>query len=328
MKRIIRWRTTAFSVFAQQLFQLGAGWVLPLASLPIFSRLADGKPDLPNGMRYVSIVLALITVALGVLPGIFVPERYYARESSKQARQPLWAGIKQTFATKPFRWVLGIVISYTFGFGLVSALGFYVNAYYVCQGDVGLAAKIQGAKFTLLFAPNIFMIPLCTWLGSRFGKRVLLYISAISGIVGTLSIFIFYTPAHPWLQLIPPLLISPVSMGLWLVVPSMQADVADYDELQTGKRREGSFAAMFSWTFKASTTVTTGLSGMVLVWTGFNIHNGAIQPAHVLAHLKLFYIAIPLGFLFFCLYAISRYDLTRERMREVRSQLEARRGVI
>lgn len=180
----------------------------------------------------------------------------------------------------------------------------------------------------MLFAPNLFAIPLCAWIATRWDKKSLLYITVLSAVAGSLSVYFCVTPANPWLQLIPPLFIGPIGMGLWLVVPSMQADVADYDELVTGKRREGSFAAVFSWTFKASIALASGLSGVVLVLTGFEIGRGAEQAPHVLTNLKFFYILIPIGFLLLCLFAISRYDLTRERMAEIRRQLESRRGVI
>lgn len=83
--------------------------------------------------------------------------------------------------------------------------------------------------------------------------------------LGSLSVYLFVTPANPWLQLLPSLLTGPIGIDLWLAVPSMQADVADYDELITGKRRKGSFSAVFSWTFKASSALTGGLSGIILV---------------------------------------------------------------
>jgi GPH family glycoside/pentoside/hexuronide:cation symporter len=94
---------------------------------------------------------------------------------------------------------------------------------------------------------------------------MLLYVSVISGMLGSLSVYLFVTPANPWLQLLPSLLTGPIGIDLWLAVPSMQADVADYDELITGKRRKGSFSAVFSWTFKASSALTGGLSGIILV---------------------------------------------------------------
>ncbi|MFA7345398.1 MAG: MFS transporter [Terrimicrobiaceae bacterium] len=323
-----RTNITAYRAYAQQLLQVAASWILALVALPLFSRLPDAKPDLANGMRYVSIGLGVLTIALGVLPGLFVKERYYEKETSKQPKQDLWAGLKQTLSTRPFQWILIIVITKTFGFGLVGTLGFYLNAYYACRGNLVQATTISGVIGTVLFAPNLFSIPLCTWIANRWDKRTLLYVTVISGILGSLSVSIFVTPANPWLQLIPPLMTGPIGIGLWLVVPSMQADVADFDELTTGIRREGSFSAVFSWTLKASSAITGGISGMLLVWAGFVVHRGAEQSPHVMANLKLFYIGIPMVFLVLCLFAISRYPLTRERVREIRSELEKRRGAI
>ena len=119
-----------------------------------------------------------------------------------------------------------------------------------------------------------------------------------------------------------------MSQGPWLILPAMQADVADYDELFTGQRREGSFSAIFSWTLKAQGTIVNGLSGLVLIWTGFAIENGAHQPQYVLDNLKSYYIWIPVVSLFLYTFAISRYELTRGRMKDIRQELELRRGVI
>ncbi|HEX4085771.1 MAG TPA: MFS transporter [Chthoniobacteraceae bacterium] len=323
-----RTNVTAYRAFAQQIMNLLAGWVLALAACPLLSRHADHSPDLVNGMRYISIALGLLTIALGVLPGLFVPERYYRKDASKQSAENIWTGLKQTFSRKPFLWILAIVFSKTFGFGIVNALTFYLNAFYVCRGDIKLATAIAGVSSTLLFAPNLFAIPLCTWIASRMGKHILLYVTVAFGILGSLSVYPCVTPAHPWLQVIPSLLIGPIGIGLWLVIPSMQADVADYDELITCQRREGSFSAIFSWCLKASNALTSGFGGIVLVLMGFKIANGANQSPRVLENLKLLYIWAPVLFLSFCLFAISRYDLTRERMREIRNELEARRGAI
>jgi GPH family glycoside/pentoside/hexuronide:cation symporter len=321
-----RTNITAYRAVPQQILQVLAGWILAGATLSIFSTAPDGSPNLVNGMRYISIGLAVVTVGLGVLPGIFVRERYYAKETSHQAKQKLLTSLKQTLKTRPFLLVVAIVFTNVFGYGMVSTLGFYVNAYYVCEGNIKLAATISGAKTTLLFAPNLLAIPVCTWLASRYGKKLILYLVATSSVVGNLSILIFYTPDHPWLQIIPPLLMSPIGVGMWLIIPAMLADVSDYDELATGVRREGSFSAVFSWTFKASTTLTAGIAGFILTLTGFDVNYGADQPAYVLRNLRLFYVFIPIVFLILNIICVSMYGLSRKRMMEIRAELEARRG--
>ncbi len=323
-----RTNISAYRGYAQQFLGLMSGWILALASRPIFSSHLDGKPDLVNGMRYISIALGLMTIILGVLPGIFVKERYYAEDAVKQPRENIWTGLRQTLTTRPFLYVIAIVFLKTFGFNLISTLGFYLNVYYVCRGNLVLATTIAGVSSTLLFAPNLLAIPICTWLTARFGKKRMLYIIVTSGIVGILSMSVLITPSHPWLQVIPSLLISPIGAGLWLIVPSMLADVADYDESITRQRREGSFSAVFSWTSKASVALAGGLGGVLLITTGFDVSHGANQAPHVLSNLKEFYMGIPMGFLIICLVAINRYELTHARMLEIRGELEARRGVV
>jgi len=323
-----RTNVTAVRSFIMQFVALGIGWIFAMASLPVFGILPDGKPDLVSGMRAISIGLAILAVIFGVLPSLFAKERYYQKEACKQPPAKLVTGLKQTLTTKPLLWLFAIITCNMMGFGLVGTLGFYVNAYYLCGGDLGQAAQIQGVKATMLVVPNILVIPFCAWLARRFGKRALLYGVFLLGIIGNLSIYIFYIPSNPWLQVIPPLIIGPSGIGLWLIVPSMYADIADYDELATGMRREGSIMAVASWLSKIVGTATIGISGLLLVWTGFDIAHGAAQPDYVLRNLKIFYIWIPVGFLVAGLFAIRAYDLTHKRMLEIRAELEARRGVI
>ena len=323
-----RTNITAYRAYAQQFAQLGASWVLALAALPYFSRLPGGKPDLVNGMRYLSVGLGVATVLLGVLPGLFVRERYYELETSRQKKQPLWPGLKQTLSTRPFLWILAITFTKTAGFSLVGTMGFYLNSYYVCRGNLGLATIISGGVATALFAPNLLAIPVCTWIANRWDKRTLLYATATSALIGTLSVSFFFTPDHPWLQVIPSLLAGPLGLGLWLVIPSMQADVADYDEWVGGIRREGSFSAVFSWVFKATAALTGAVSGILLTLTGFDVKAGPAQSSHTLEHLRLIYIWLPAVFMVICLFAVSRYPLTRRRMEEIRADLEARRGAV
>lgn len=322
-----RTNVSAYRAFFGKIFGIIGGWILALASLDMFST-TPGEPDLVNGMRYVGILMGLLIISLGVLPGVFTKERYYSAEAATQEKQKFWTSLKQTLKTKPFLILVLIAMTQIFGVGLVSTMGFYINTYYVCGGDVALAAKVQGVIQTALFIPGIILIPFCLWFSNRYGKRMLLYLVVGLAILGYLSIYIFMQPGHPWLQIIPALIISPVSVGLWMVVPSMQADVADLDELTSHARREGSFSSIFSWSSKMAWTVNTALSGFVLVWTGFDVENGAEQPPEVLQSMLHSYALIPVGFLIICLIAVSRYSLTHERMEEIRANLEARRGQI
>lgn len=322
-----RTNVSAYRTFFGQFFGLLGGWILAIAALDVFST-TPGEPNLVNGMRYVGIIMGVLIIVLGVLPGLFTQERYYAAEASKQEKQQLWKSLKQTLTTRPFLMLVLIAATQIVGVGLVSTLGFYVNAYYVCGGDVTLATKVQGGITTALYVPGFLCIPICLWISNRFGKRMLLYFVMTLGVVGYLSVYLCMRPGMPWLQVIPALIISPVSVGLWMIVPSMQADVADYDEVNSHARREGSFSSIFSWTTKLAWTLNTGLSGFVLVWTGFNVDVGGEQPEKVLHNMLHCYALIPVACFLATMFFVSRYELTQQKMQEIRNLLEARRGTV
>lgn len=61
-------------------------------------------------------------------------------------------------------------------------------------------------------------------------------------------------PEHPYLQIVPGVFESCALAAVWMFFPSIKADVADHDELSTGRRREGSLNAFFSWFIKAALT--------------------------------------------------------------------------
>ncbi len=82
---------------------------------------------------------------------------------------------------------------------LIGTLGFYLNAYYACRGNIVLATTIAGVSSSMLFAPNLFAIPFCTWMANRFGKQIMLYMVVVSAMIGTLSMLICITPNNPWL---------------------------------------------------------------------------------------------------------------------------------
>jgi GPH family glycoside/pentoside/hexuronide:cation symporter len=322
-----RTNITAYRAIPQMILGLISGGILAGAALPMFSTYADGRPDLANGMRFMSIALAVVTIMLGVLPGLFVKERFYSK-TKRQPKQKLLPGLKLTLTTKPFLALLAIVMTKLMSYALVGSLIFFLNTYYVCRGDVALATKIEWFRQAMLVAPNLLGVPLCTWLATRYGKHILLYIIAFSGILHYLSVYIFFTPDHPWMLVLPFLLLSPIGSGIWLIAPAMQADIVDYDEWKNGVRREGSFAAVFSWTCKMTNTLAASLGGFLLAWTGYNAKLGALQPAQVLENLKTAYIWIPIGLLLLNLFFISKYPLTRKRMAEIRKDLEARRGAL
>ena len=55
-----------------------------------------------------------------------------------------------------------------------------------------------------------------------------------------------------------------------VVVPSIKADIIDFDELQTGERKEGAYTAAWNFIRKAGAGLAIGGSGLLLQWSGYD----------------------------------------------------------
>src|SRR6185436_5024414 len=116
--------------------------------------------------------------------------------------------------------------------------------------------------------------------------------------------------------------------GLWVVLPAMSADVIDYDELQSSKRREGAYSATFSWVMKVGMMFSMLIGGPLLEATGFDAKLGGAQSPETVLWIRILFAGIPVTALLIALFLIQFYPLSTERMRDIRTQLERRRGEV
>ena len=115
--------------------------------------------------------------------------------------------------------------------------------------------------------------------------------------------------------------------GFWTLYAATIGDVVDYDEAETGQRREGSFSACQSWISKVGIALGVGASGWILQFTGFDAKQ-AVQTPESLFWIRILLSGIPVVGLVLALIAILRFPLTEARMGEIRARLEATRGTV
>jgi len=139
--------------------------------------------------------------------------------------------------------------------------------------------------------------------------------------------WVLYNPAIPWLQLFASGFNAFTMAGFWMLYGAIGADVMDYDELQTGRRREGAFSACGSYLMKIGLAFGMGASGFVLKWSGFD-QSVSAQSVETLTNMRLFLAGIPIAGLVIAFIALQRFKLTRERSDQIRVELERRRGSV
>lgn len=322
-----RTRLAAWVAVAGKLVYVAGGWVLAIATCEWFLDPATGRADIVRGMRACSWVIAGAILVLGLLPACFVPERMYAAGASRQARTRLWPSLRESARCRPLRNLIGVSFFLILGSATASTLGQYVAVYLVCEGDLAQASVLNGWKATGVMIVGLLGIPLWTWLSARLDKKILVAGMLGGSVLGHLLNLVCLDPRRPWLMLVPAVFEAGAIGAVWLFMPSMKADVADHDELETARRREGSLNAFYSWFTKVAVTIGAGAGGFVLQWTGLQA-TVARQAPEVLAQLRIVYIVLPVAFWALTLLFLWRYPLTRARSAEIRTALEARRGAV
>lgn len=290
---------------------------------------ASGKPDILRGAQTYCALLGGVMVVTAIIMFFVLRERYYGNVTArKQDKTALPVAMKEALSCRPFRLFLSWRLAFGVGFSMLGTLGYYMTIYYVCRGDIVAGNQwntwmgVSGMLFSLLGVPTF------AYIAGRFGKRhSLLSVFGTSSAVFVASWWL-YDPTLPWIQIFASGLIAFAQSAFWMLDGSILADVIDYDELESGKRREGLFQAFGSWTVKVGLAIGGGAAGYVLTQTGFDQALGGNQTEHTLTLIRLWFAAIPITGIILAILILLRYPLTQQKMAEIRAQLEARRGKV
>ncbi len=113
-----------------------------------------------------------------------------------------------------------------------------------------------------------------------------------------------------------------------MLMNSLIPDVCDWEEHETGLRREGFYSSMQGWIGKAGIAVAFGMSGIILGLIGFKQELGGSQSVQTIFLMRGMFAIFPVLFGVLALVLVKYYPLTVQKMAEVRAVLEARRGAV
>ena len=293
--------------------------------------------DQVSGAAGLAIVIALVAIGLGILPGIFLRERMMAvavteaetagtSRGFRQNSAEFFKGFGITLSNGPFLKLCMATFLVFNGFILISSFQFYVIIYYVCGGDQTAGAKYAGWAGTLGAICTFAVVVFVTWLATRIGKRHAFFVAIGLSILGYGLKWVCYNPEYPWLVMLPAPLQAFGLGGLFTLVPSMIADVVDTDELKTHERREGMFGSIFWWMVKLGLSAALAGSGYLLNATGFDVDLVGAQAPGTIFSMRLFDAGIPMLTSALAIWAVWKFPITEAKAFEVRQELERRRG--
>jgi GPH family glycoside/pentoside/hexuronide:cation symporter len=332
-----RTRLMGVQNFIGQLAYVIAPWFLIMQSERWFDNMVDGAAGL-------AIIIGIVVVIIGVLPAIFLRERFKAvaiSESQQRQREresagavmlrsilSFFSGFATSLKFKPFLKLCAATFLVFNGFMLIASFQFYVIIYYVFSGDTVAGAEYAGYSGTLGAVSTFCVIVFVTWLATKIGKRRAFYVTTGISMAGYALKWVCYNPDIPWLLLVPAPLMAFGLGGLFTLMPSMICDVVDADELNTHERREGMYGSIFWWVVKLGMAAALAAGGFLLNATGFDVALEGHQTAHTIVLMRLFDAFVPFIASGIAIWAIATFSITEEKAHEIRLQLEARRGSV
>jgi GPH family glycoside/pentoside/hexuronide:cation symporter len=257
---------------------------LVAASSPVVVDQFLGLPPGPGGERakffWISALYGPLVVALCFWCVFAIRERSL---SGPVVRPGLWRGIREVGHNRPF---VILLISYTiaaFGSNLPATLILYYVEYVLHSPHADL--------FLLLyFVTGIFFLPGWVLVARKLGKKYTWIISMAVNTGAFTGVF-FLGPGDTSIYAVL-VFVSGIGFGATIAIPSaMQADVIDYDELMTGRRREGHYIGLWSISKKLAAALGVGAALSILGVAGYQPK--AVQPERVMWTLRTLYALVP-----------------------------------
>ena len=284
-------------------------------------------------VRELAIWVGLGCAICAMVPAIFIKskstlEENYSPMTLKNIGGSLvkiWDSFGEAFTSAPFRKLCFATFLVFNAFNTVAAFTFFIIVYYLFNGDAG-AAGIWPTLFGSVGAlcTTFLVIPIVAKMSKVMGKKKAFMVSQSISVLGYVMLWFLFIPGKPYLFLIALPFFSFGIGSLFTIMMSMTADVIDLDELNSGKRREGVFGAIYWWMVKFGFAIAGGLSGAIFSIIGFDTAL-EVQPESAITGLRLFFSGLPILGTLTAMYIMRNYDISEERANEITAQLKIKR---
>ncbi len=295
-------------VFAGRLILDLSGVMLAAGAMFLLERTADARAT----ASWIAAAAALVCVLLILFATGRVRERpeYQGRGGTSP-----YASFGDVLRNPHARILIAVFLLEVLGFSSLATLMPYAMEYWFHMQ--GMGSIFIGSALGVM----ALTIPIWIPLSRRFGKRN----------VWTATLFaralafgaIFFMDEENWTQIIVSIGVIGATYGGGSVLgPSVKADVIDYDELQTGERKEGAYFASWNLSSKAGAGLAIALTGLMLQSTGFQPN--VEQTPTALLGIKLLFSAFPCLFYTLAGLLMLRLRLSERDHLQIRAALDQR----
>ncbi len=256
--------------------------------------------------------MAILFVLLFTLPVFMIKENPIFLQFK---RSPIVPGVRRALRNKPFRIILWVMI-----LGSVpTQMPILVMPYFVKY--VLASSSMIRLFYALIFVTSALVaIPIWTRISKRFGKVHVWMVSITFGVVGCFSMF-FVGEGQIYFMGAMELVRGFGSSAIAVLIPAMIADIIDYDEFKTGRRREAQFGAFLGLLPKFVAILSGALPLAVLGIVGYDPALSTVSSATHFT-IRILYSILPFSFHAVCMVILFFYPLSAKVHEAIREGVE------
>lgn len=284
-------------------------------------------------VRTLSVYVAIGCAILAAIPAFFIPSKSTLNENYSPidfkgilgSFGEIKEGLKASIEIKPFRKICIATFLIFNAFQTTAGFSYFIIKYYLFKGNedgFGLWPTLFGSIGAII--TTVLVIPIVARMSKVMGKKKAFLVSQSISVFGYILLYLLFVPGKPYLFLFALPFFAFGIGSLFTLMMSMTSDVIDIDELNTGKRREGSLGAIYWWMVKFGTAVAGLLSGLILSLVSFQ-SNAASQTDETMFWLRIFFVGIPILGTLTAIWAMKDYDIDEAKALEVRDLIDKRK---
>lgn len=292
------------------------------------------RPDADPKLEYspypfMGLVFGLVMTVVGLVTVFGSFDRRHTRPPAPEGPQTsppagFFTGFLLSLRNRPFRCVF---FAYSLFFLGVVANALLANHYFTYYVRILDSKRISAFHFCF-YACALLTVPL--WLRvAKFVEKKILFVVALLGMATLLvcAWAMFGEGSFFGVDNLLPLLVGNGLAGcfaclLWIIPPSMIADITDLDTSETGERREGSFFGLFFFGQQIATGIALLLVGFLVDRFAGLVPGQAMQSGTTAARIGLLYGLLPAACLLAGTASILFYRLNKPRLLQVQSEWE------
>ncbi|MYL00376.1 MAG: MFS transporter [Gammaproteobacteria bacterium] len=306
------------SLRAHRIIFVNVGGLLAVSSLALVEWLGNDR-GAHGTMGWIYATLIVLASA-------------YCFRGTERARQTESVGkrfsfgrqVETAFQNRPLILLLGAKLCQLLGLAAGGAAGVYFKV--VILGMSYTLTTLYLVTITLVI---IAFIPLWSAASRRFGKRSVYMICTVSYALVTVT-WLLATAQDPLSYVfVRAVFLGIFGSGVLVMGPSLLPDAVEYDYLRTGMRREGTMSAFYTTVEKFAFAIGPALALYILGWFGYQEGTEGMQieqPESAITAIYLCAGLVPAVLYGLSLVFLFKYDLSEDRLKELRAASGAARG--